>query len=177
MLGVAGGKAGHGRTEAGLRVWGMGMLPCRAACTTRTHSKPSTATRAASVRGIGGRQQVGSPTAGASPACTAFCCFSSLEKNFCAWLRICTAVFVLTWPAGWAWGGEMRRGQEGARGGAQQRGHGARAVCKRAACTRLAPRPGPQPSTHSQSCATGGRGGVAPPQSAHAPRPSTAPAA
>lgn len=48
---------------------------------------------------------------GCSPALSASCCFSSLEKNFCAWLRICTAVLVLTWPAAERWGGGASVGE------------------------------------------------------------------
>lgn len=65
---------------------------------------------------------------GARPACTAFCCFSSLEKNFWAWLRIWTAVLVLTWPA------RQRRGRGGAvswGGHWQQRGVQVQERCRR----------------------------------------------
>lgn len=53
--------------------------------------------RAAAARGEA--QGRNSLTVGCRPACSCFCCFSSLLKNFWAWERICTAVFVFTWPA------------------------------------------------------------------------------
>ena len=81
-----------------------------------------------------------SPMVGARPACTAFCCFSSLEKNFWAWLRICTAVFVLTWSVRqgqWdrGWGSAVSSGN-----GEPEALCGAPAPCARCACWPSPPR-------------------------------------
>lgn len=81
-----------------------------------------------------------SPMVGARPACTAFCCFSSLEKNFWAWLRICTAVFVLTWSdrqGQWdrGWGSAVSSGN-----GEPEALCGAPAPCACCACWPSPPR-------------------------------------
>ena len=63
------------------------------------HAEPSVNSRRASSRN-GQTRFHRAPTRGVpSIRLPAACCFSSLVKNFWAWLRICTDVFVRTWAA------------------------------------------------------------------------------